>query len=103
MSLGKQHSDVVGILCQTRLQCRVLVQFNESKLNTLTWARPNLLLPFKKLKPSVLPYPCFFQFSILKITQLADFSAGLRKKNIRLFHGMEKELGKNAYAKPNWQ
>lgn len=51
----------------------------------------------------VLPYPRFFQLSMLQITQLADFSAGLRKKNSRLFHGVEKELEKIADAKPNWQ
>lgn len=46
----------------------------------------------------------FFKLSILQVIHLADFSAQLRKKNIRLFHGVEKELEKkNAYAKPNWQ
>lgn len=105
MNPGKQYSDVVGTPCQTRLQFRVLILFNESKLHALTWAHSNPLLPFKKLKPNVLLYPCCLQLSTLQITQLADFSAGLRHKTIRLFHRVEKELGekKNAYAKPNWQ
>lgn len=103
MNPGKQHSDDVGILCQTTLQSRVLISFNKSKLHTLTRAHPNLLLPLKKLKLNVLLYPCCLHLSILQITQLFEFSAGLRQKNFRLFHRVAKELGKKiAYAKPNW-